>query len=124
MPMVTSGSMARSTRNRYGITASSPVGLMTLRSYRPCGASVKSKVAMIVLLSTTFQSRGSYSAMPGRTTLTMASGWNWAPRMVVVTCRLSPPVSVRTSVIASDSSSASRVMSVPSAGALKFRTSR
>jgi hypothetical protein len=123
-PIVTSGSMARSIRKRYGTIASEPSGLMTFRSYRPCGAPVKSKVAMIFVESITCHTSGSYSAMPGRTSLTIAPSWNCAPRMVVVTCRLSPPVSVCTSVISSGSSSASSVISVPAGAALKLRTSR
>ena len=123
-PIVTSGSMARSTRKRYGTTAELPSGLMTFTSYRPCGASVKSKVAMIVVLSTTRHASGSYSAIPGRTSFTIAPSWNCAPVIVVVTCRLSPPVSVCTPVMTSGSSSASSRTGTPSASALKFRTSR
>lgn len=40
---------------------------------------------MIRVESTTTRSSGSYSAMPGRTSLTIAPGWNCAPRIVVVT---------------------------------------
>src|SRR3546814_10554143 len=75
---------------------------MTLMSYSPCGASVKSKVAMIVDASTTSHATGSYSAMLGRETLTIASGWNCAPLIVVVTWRESPPRSVWMSVIRSE----------------------
>ena len=61
---------------------------------------------MIFVPSTNRFATGNRSANPGRTSRTTASGWNWAPRMVVVTEPESPPRSVFTSVMVSGTSSA------------------
>ena len=93
-----------------------PSGLVTWTSYRPKGAAVRSNSARISVPLTKSVRTGWYSAKPGMTSLTMAFGWNWAPVIVVVTYRLSPPWSVCTPVIDSGSNCARTVTGVSSAG--------